>query len=63
MMLFTVDEYEAKPPCRGCKERAILCHDSCQRYAEFKSKIEAERQAHISEKQKWEAGRPLRKMR
>lgn len=38
-------------PCKGCGERALACHGSCEKYAAFRVKCEAlavERQ-HASE--------------
>ena len=28
------------PPCKDCKERYIACHDSCDRYKEWKQRLE-----------------------
>ncbi len=27
-------------PCKGCSDRTLLCHDSCPRYAEFRSELQ-----------------------
>ena len=27
-----------KPPCKGCDERHVGCHDRCERYAEWRAK-------------------------
>lgn len=26
-------------PCKGCKDRAVGCHGSCERYARFKEQM------------------------
>ena len=26
-------------PCMGCSERKLACHDKCQKYKEFKNKL------------------------
>ena len=28
-----------KPPCGGCADRREACHDSCERYKEYKERI------------------------
>ena len=28
------------PPCKDCKERHPACHDSCDRYKEWKQRLE-----------------------
>ena len=28
-----------KVPCKGCKDRAVGCHGSCERYARFKEEM------------------------
>lgn len=27
-------------PCRNCTERTLGCHDACEKYKEFKEKLE-----------------------
>lgn len=37
------------PPCRNCEERHTACHDSCQRYKDWKAeaqKIKAAKKAY-----------------
>ena len=29
-----------KAPCKGCTERVLRCHSTCERYLEFKAKNE-----------------------
>lgn len=31
-----------QPPCYGCKERHLACHDSCDRFISFRQKIDDE---------------------
>ena len=28
-------------PCKGCEKRVLMCHDSCNKYKEFKSNMQA----------------------
>lgn len=30
-------------PCKGCPDRHIACHDSCEKYAEYKKRHYAEK--------------------
>lgn len=29
-----------KPPCKGCEDRKVGCHATCERYAEYRAVIE-----------------------
>ena len=29
-----------KPPCKGCNERFTACHDKCDKYKEWKSRLD-----------------------
>ena len=35
-------------PCKGCSERHIACHDSCDRFKEWKERYHAQQQ-HLKE--------------
>ena len=30
-------------PCKDCPDRHPICHDSCQKYAEYKRQLKAQR--------------------
>lgn len=30
-------------PCKGCPDRHPICHDSCQKYAEYKRQLKEQR--------------------
>ena len=30
-----------KPPCKGCEDRAVGCHGSCERYKQYKAELAA----------------------
>lgn len=32
------------PPCGDCKERAPLCHGKCEKYIEYRKKLEKAKQ-------------------
>lgn len=32
--------YRTKAPCYGCKDRHLLCHSDCAKYAEFRDEID-----------------------
>ena len=34
-----------KPPCGNCEDRHEACHDSCERFAVYKERIRAAREA------------------
>lgn len=39
-----------KPPCKGCEDRKVGCHATCERYAEYRAvigKYEAEKKRRI----------------
>lgn len=29
------------PPCKGCEDRAVGCHSSCERYKQYKAELAA----------------------
>lgn len=29
------------PPCKGCEDRAVGCHGSCERYKQYKAELAA----------------------
>lgn len=33
-----------KTACKDCAERHVGCHDTCEKYKEFKAKVEREKQ-------------------
>jgi hypothetical protein len=33
------------PPCKDCPERHIACHDTCERYKEWKRQIDEQKKA------------------
>lgn len=33
--------YKTQPPCNNCKDRVLACHDTCQRYIDWKAEIKA----------------------
>ena len=35
----SIAPYES--PCQNCKDRHFRCHSKCDRYADFKAKVEA----------------------
>lgn len=35
------DTYGIMPPCLGCPDRALACHDSCERFKEWKAAVDA----------------------
>lgn len=39
-------------PCKECKDRHEACHDSCERYAEYKRKV-AEAKQHRRDALRW----------
>ena len=32
--------YGIESPCYGCQDRAPACHDKCERFAEYKRKVD-----------------------
>lgn len=40
-------------PCHGCEERHEACHDHCEKYAEYKKKLEEIRSARDADHKKW----------
>ena len=32
----------AQAPCKGCQERKLACHDTCEKFAAFRKELEAE---------------------
>lgn len=34
-----------KPPCKGCPDRHANCYSECKKYAEYKERIKAAREA------------------
>lgn len=36
-------------PCKGCEERIVGCHSTCERYIEWKALIDLEREARNEE--------------
>lgn len=32
-----------KTPCMGCKERTVGCHAKCEKYAQYRVELEAEK--------------------
>lgn len=32
-------------PCKGCEERIVGCHSTCERYIEWKALVDLEREA------------------
>lgn len=39
-----------KPPCRGCEERKMGCHDQCNGYMTWKAELAKEREIEIRKK-------------
>ena len=39
-------------PCQGCEERAVGCHTTCERYAEYREAFEKWRDTVNGERQK-----------
>jgi hypothetical protein len=33
------------PPCKDCPERHTACHDTCERYKEWKQRIDEQKKA------------------
>lgn len=50
--------------CKDCRERAIGCHGACERYREYKARLEAEKAARrkIKDTDSYEAHRAARFM-
>ena len=39
-------------PCMGCTERNLACHDNCEKYKEWKSAFDDDKQKHKEDKKK-----------
>lgn len=39
-----------KPPCKGCEERHLKCHSSCERYLAYRKELERVREAKNKER-------------
>lgn len=48
-------------PCKNCRSRHVACHAECNRYAAFRTELEAYNQKVREEKQKEAFGAPLTK--
>lgn len=42
-----------RPPCKDCKERAIGCHSTCEKYKKYRTEWEELKKKKAEEKRLW----------
>lgn len=42
-MNFIINRIHIASPCKDCEERHIGCHSECERYADYRKRIDAQR--------------------
>lgn len=49
--------YSAKSPCANCNDRYLACHSECEKYKEFKIKLDLRRNSRDRERRaEWAVG-------
>jgi Fe-S-cluster-containing dehydrogenase component len=40
-------------PCKGCTERHLACHDSCEKYKEWRDQYQAQEKSLKAHRSRW----------